>query len=597
MHLHLLDLLGVMAAAWAGGRLAARLGYPSVLGELLAGILLGPAVLGLLSETPAIAVLADLGVLLMMLYIGMEVDPAELRRASWAGLLAAAGGFAAPFLLCFGLARWWGHDLLPALFLGVAAGVTALAVNSRILVDLDLMQTRLAHVLMAAALATDTLCLVALGVVLGAAEAGGAAHLELPALAEALVRAVLFFAVAGLLARVVLPRWGRSVRRMLSGASRTAGVSLALFLAVGFAQLAEAMGLHGLVGAFLAGMLLREPALGRELAASLRHVVHDASIGFLAPLFFVTAGFAVQLGDLRGSLGEVVLLVLLATAGKVFGTMGAYALTGRGWREGLVLGAAMNGRGAVEVIVAGMALEAGLIDGALFTLLVVLAMLTTATVPLTLRWGVRWLRARGELVVAREGRSGTVIVGASDTAIALGKALEGSGPLCLVDSAEDHCRAARAAGLEAVHGSALDVEVLEAAGAGSAAVLIAVTPNASLNALVAETARRRLGVPTVHLVVSDRPDADAAAALRHLDAWPLFGRPIDLGEWDQRLRRGEVRVEPRPGGAEGSVAGASLPLAVLGLDGPRMYEGEATVGHDELVLALAPTAPVSAKTA
>ena len=586
MHLDLVNLLAVMVAAWAGGRLATRLGYPSVLGEILAGILLGPAALGLVEDSAALSVLAELGVLLMMLYIGMEIDPAELERASWGGLLAALGGFLAPFLLCFGLARWWGGDLLTALFIGIAAGVTSLAVNSRILVDLSIMGTRLAHVLMAGALVTDTLCLVALSIILGAAQEGGVEHLSLGALATSLGRAALFFAVTGVAGLYLLPRQGGPLLRFVARGSRTAGFTLALTLAVAVAWLAELLGLHGLVGAFIAGMFLRERSLGREMAAQLRHIVHDASIGFLAPIFFVTTGFAVSFRALRGDLSELLLLVLLATVGKVAGTLLAYLATGRGWREGLVLGAAMNGRGAVEIIVAGIALDAGIIDERLFSMLVFLAILTTATVPLTLRWGVAWLRRRGELVAGRESRRGVVVVGAGRTARELARVLGQGRPLCLVDSSVDHCREAREEGLEALRGSALDLEVLEAAGAASAALVVAATSNASVNALVARLARQHYGVPEVIVALAD-PE-EGADALRHLGAALLFGRGVCLVEWDQRLRDGEVAAAEVAAESVRSLSGDEvLPLAVVGPEGPRPFLGRCAVAAGERLVVLA----------
>ena len=137
MHLDIVNLLLVLMAAWGAGKLAARVGYPAVLGELLAGILLGPPLLGLIHASPALSVLAEVGVLLMMLYIGMEIDPRELKKASWGGLLAALGGFITPFVLCFGLVMWATGSLVAAFFVGIAAGVTSLATKSRILVDLD----------------------------------------------------------------------------------------------------------------------------------------------------------------------------------------------------------------------------------------------------------------------------------------------------------------------------------------------------------------------------------------------------------------------------------------------------------------------------
>ena len=155
-----LNLLLVLIAAFAGGRIAVRVGYPAVLGEIIMGIALGPPLLGLLHASDALMVLADLGVLLMMMFVGMEVDLKELRRSSKGGLYAALGGFIIPFALGVAVLLLWGEPLIAALFVGVAMGVTSLATKSRILTDLGILDTRIASVMMAGALVADTLSLL-----------------------------------------------------------------------------------------------------------------------------------------------------------------------------------------------------------------------------------------------------------------------------------------------------------------------------------------------------------------------------------------------------------------------------------------------------
>lgn len=136
MELSILNLLLVLFVAWIGGQIAARLGYPSVLGELIAGIIFGPPLLGILYGSEAINVLAELGVLMMMLYIGMEIDPRELGKASKGGVLAALGGFIVPFALGMWIVVASNGTTIAGVFVGMAMGVTSLATKSRILVDL-----------------------------------------------------------------------------------------------------------------------------------------------------------------------------------------------------------------------------------------------------------------------------------------------------------------------------------------------------------------------------------------------------------------------------------------------------------------------------
>ncbi len=535
MELDLLNLLAVLVVAWLAGLLASRLGYPAVLGELLAGIVLGPPLLGLLEGGEALAVIAEVGILLMMLYIGMEIDPSELGRASKGGLLAAVGGFITPFVLCYLLVVALGFPPLAGVFVGLAAGVTSLATKSRILVDLQLLDTRIAHVMMAGALVADTVSLVLFAVVLGVAENG---VFEAGRLVSVLTGALAYFAVATLVGLKVLPWLGRKLEQV---PGRTAKFMAILLVMLVYAEGAHLVGMHGILGAFLAGLFLRESVLGRSLSQEIMHVVRDVSIGFLAPVFFVTAGFAVSLSVFQTDLLLLVGLVGLASVGKVIGTALFYIPTGHGWREGTVIGLGMNGRGAVEIIVAQIALSMGLISQDLFSILVFMAIATTALVPATLKWGVAWLRSRGDLARSSEERSGTLIVGGGPTARLLGRTLaEHGAEVRLVDSSADHVVAAERDGLKAVRGSALDERVLSEAGAAHVRTLIAVTANPEVNALAAQLARTTFAVPDLYLL--DRGHADHAALAGHLGTAVLFDGPTRLDAWDMRIAEGEVGV-------------------------------------------------------
>lgn len=542
MELSLANLLLVLLAGWLAGWGATRLGYPSVLGELLIGILLGPPLLGLLHGSDALAVLAEIGILLMMLYVGMEIDPRELGRASWAGLLAALGGFITPFVLAYFTMIYFGTPPTGAVFVGIAAGVTSLTTKSRILVDLRLLDTRVAHVLMAGALVSDTISLIVFAALLGALETGA---LSAAGVAIVGLKVVLFFVATLLIGLRVFPYLGRKLTE-IGLASRTFHFTFVLLLAVFFGELAHIAGLHAILGAFMAGLFLRDNVLGRSLSHDLMGAVREASIGFLAPIFFVTAGFQVSLGVFADNLDLLVAIVGVATVGKIAGTAAFYAFSGNGWREGLTIGAGMNGRGAVEIIVAGIALEAGLISTEVFSILVFMAIFTTATVPFLLKWGTDWLRRRGELVPAKHQRKGTVLLGAGPTARALAKALEPAEPVHLVDTNASRCQAAEKEGLRVTCGNALRDQVLGEVDAGDSGTFIAVTPNSEVNALVAQIARSTFSIGRVLLLQEGVERSGHRASLEHLNAETLFGGPISLSDWDRRIASGAVQEERIP---------------------------------------------------
>lgn len=536
MEFSIVNLLLVLLSAWIAGNLVSRLGYPSIFGELAAGIVLGPPLLGLLHASEALDVLAEVGVLLMMLYIGMEIDPKELFKASWGGMLAAIGGFITPFALAYLVVVALGGTVAAGLFVGIAAGVTSLATKSRILVDLKLLDTRIAHVLMAGALISDTLALLVFAVIIGLFDATG---LSVEGVALVALRAVLFFGVVTFLGlKLFPPLWRRLTRAGLTG--RTFNATLILLIALLFAEFAELAGLHAILGAFLAGLFLREgTVLEPRLSRELNELVHDISIGFLAPIFFVTAGFHVSLNVFQSDLLLLLAVTAVATLGKIFGTALFYLPSGHGWREGLTVGAGMNGRGAVEIIIAGVGLELGVISSEIFSILVFMAIFTTATVPILLKWTTDWLDSRGELVRARDLRQGTLIMSAAPTARLLARTLADTEPVWLVDKNQYNCAVAEREGLNAICGDALDEEVLEQAQARQSRRFLAITPNAEVNVLAAQLARDAFMVPEVQVLLSGEEDSlHAVVAKSGIET--IAADWHEITEWDQWVAAGEV---------------------------------------------------------
>ena len=535
--LSILNLLLVLLSALIAGNISKRLGYPSIFGELAAGIILGPALFDILQASEALDVLAEVGVLLMMLYIGMEIDPKELFKASWAGMLAAVGGFITPFALTYFAVTYLGGSVGAGLFVGIAAGVTSLATKSRILVDLKLLNTRIAHVLMAGALIADTMALIVFAAIIGIFDAGGLSFQELGLVAG---KAVVFFAVVFVIGlKVFPPFWHRLTRAGFTG--RTFNATVILLIALLFAEMAELAGLHAILGAFMAGLFLREgTVLEPKLSHELNELVHDVSIGFLAPIFFVTAGFFVSL-DVFFSDALIMLIVVtvLATVGKIIGTALFYLPSGYGWREGLTVGAGMNGRGAVEIIIAQIGLEAGIITSEIFSILVFMAIFTTATVPIFLKWTTEWLDRRGELVRSTEQRKGFLILGAAPTARLLARHLSQDGPVWLIDKNQHNCELAEAEGLNVILGNALDEDILQRADAESIRTFLALTPNPEVNVIAGNLARDVFAIP------------DIGVLLTHAN--PLLRRAVerqgfrsintvweDITEWDKSIEHGEV---------------------------------------------------------
>lgn len=375
------------------GRVLARalrpLGQPPVVAEVLAGIALGPSLLGAVapsarafllpdSAVPALSVLAQAGVALYMFVVGVELDVRPLARHARVILATATASIVVPFGLGVGLAGWLDPGLagpgtsapLLALFVGVALSITAFPVLARILQDLRLTATPIGAIALSCAALNDVAAWCLLAVLAGIARAdGGQAAATL-----ALTAGFVAVSVAG-----VRPRLSAWLARRDDHPSTEA--ILVLGAAVS-AWITHVAGVHALFGAFLFGGLVPHD---HPAAARLARRITTGVTPWLLPAFFALTGMRTHVGalDSWGAWGQCGAIVLVATAGKIGGTMAGASWSGLPWRQAATLGALMNTRGLMELIVLSVGLELGLISPVLFTMMVIMALATTlSTAPL-----------------------------------------------------------------------------------------------------------------------------------------------------------------------------------------------------------------------
>jgi len=275
---------------------------------------------------------------------------------------------------------------------------TSLATKSRILADLELLDTRIANVLLGGALASDVGVLIAFAGVDSYVTAGGLDPNEIGVI---LLQAFGFFAVTLLIGYRFLPIAWRYIERQREHygfVDRTTAFTFALLVSLLFAQLATLADLHMIIGGFMAGMFLRQSDVEPGLYEHMHTVMYDLAMGLFAPVFFVTVGFQITFDVFFDSFVVLAVLVAIAFLGKIIGSWLFSLPTSLTSLEGLVVGFGMNGRGTVEIIIAQVAYEAGVIDAELFSILVFIAVFTTALVPVTVTWGVGLLEAADELV-------------------------------------------------------------------------------------------------------------------------------------------------------------------------------------------------------
>lgn len=362
-------LVLVMATAKLLGEGVQRLGQPAVLGELLAGVLLGASGLGVLDPSePVLHALSELGVLILLFEIGLHTDLRSLARVGGAATTVGAVGMALPFAFGFWVSRALGLDVLPATVAAAALTATSIGISARVLSDVGELDSPEGQVVLGAAVLDDVGGLVILSVVSGIA-AGGA--LTVGGVAATTAIALGFVAGALVLGRLVVPPLFRVFARM-RGAGTLAVFGLAFAFAL--AWLAQAAGSAMIIGAFAAGLVLHDTPQRAEIERSVTTVGH-----FVVPIFFAVVGASVDLGALaaREPLTIGGALIAVAIVGKF---LAGYAPVWFRGRKALV-GAAMIPRGEVGLIFAQMGLASGALTPALFGAVALMVLATTFVSP------------------------------------------------------------------------------------------------------------------------------------------------------------------------------------------------------------------------
>jgi Kef-type K+ transport system membrane component KefB len=388
----LLALLVIIVAARLAGAAFRRIGQPPVIGEVIAGIVLGPSLLGRVSPdayafllpptvAPFLQVIAQVGVILYMFLVGLELNPVHLRRSPQTALAISHASIVVPFLLGSALALHL-YPLLAtgdvpftpfALFLGVSMSVTAFPVLARILTDRRMQATPIGVMALTCAAVDDVTAWCLLALVVSVVQARGESALQTLLLTAGYIAFV--FLVLRPALRGIVPRLERRLDAA-SGHKAQNAMAFVFVLLLASALATESIGIHALFGAFLLGAVMpHDSQLARELARRLEDIV----VVLLLPAFFAFSGMRTQVQLVSGAEQWLLcgLVIAVACVGKFGGTAIAARLSGLPWRDASALGILMNTRGLVELIVLNVGLDLGVISPTLFAMLVVMALVTT----------------------------------------------------------------------------------------------------------------------------------------------------------------------------------------------------------------------------
>lgn len=366
----LLQLALIVAATKLAGVLSAKLNQPTVFGKLLAGIIIGPSLLGLIEPNEVIKGLAEIGVIVLMFLAGLETDLEEFKKVGVGATVSAVGGVLLPMLFGALYALQSGYSFLIALFIGIVLTATSVSISAQTLRELGRLQSPVGMTILGAAVIDDVLGIVVLTLVLGLAGAGGG----FTAVAIVIVKMIAFFVLSLTLGKIIvrpLLRWASDlpVTESLAAAALVFGLIMAF--------LAEASGVANITGAYIAGLLIGLTDFKKKVTRQMETV----GFTFLVPVFFVSIGLVAQVKSIGSGWVFLVVLTLIAIFTKVIGCGLGAKITGFDFHDSLAIGTGMISRGEIALIIASIGLTRSLIDQPLYTAIVAVVLVSTIVTP------------------------------------------------------------------------------------------------------------------------------------------------------------------------------------------------------------------------
>lgn len=365
----LIDLLIVFAAGKIAGEIFERLRQPAVIGELIAGIIIGPGLLGWVTPGEVLSTVATMGVIVLMFAVGLETRPSELFKVGVRALVVGCVGIVLPMIAGYYFGTALGLGATESIFIGTALVATSVGITARVLADRGFLSTTEARIILAAAVIDDVLGMLVLSFAIGSVRGG----VDIGHMAVLVAQVALFIGFEVWLAPIIVKRHGHLLDKLKIP---NAGFVVALIVMLSMAALSEAIGLAGIVGAFFAGMMFAETEDRWELARQTRPLYE-----WLVPYFFVVTGMAVKPELFRSS--EVLVpglaLAAIAILTKIVGCgLGAW---GMGWKRMVAIGVGMVPRGEVGLIIASTGLAMGVLGNASYAMIILVVVLTTVVVP------------------------------------------------------------------------------------------------------------------------------------------------------------------------------------------------------------------------
>lgn len=388
-HTFFLNLLAILLTARLFAELAVRMKSPAVIGELMAGVVLGPSLFGWIEPNQVIKLLAEIGIILLLFQVGLETDVRRLANSGRKAVVVAIGGFVGPFVLGFALAYWvFELSSLVSLFIGGTLTATSIGITVRVLSDLKRQQEKEGQIVLGAAVLDDVMGVVLLAILYEFSVEGGIAFASV---GKVLIFVGAFFVLAPLAARLISLLINRfDSLSGISGLIPTSIVSLVLF----FAWLAHAVGAPELLGGFAAGLALSRRfflpfGLALRTNEQFAHRIESQMkpiVQLFTPIFFVTIGLSLNFREIDWSSPFIWNFSLLFFIVAILGKFAGAILVDESWRMRSYIGLAMLPRGEVGLIFTELGHVSGILSNEIYTGMVIVIALTTLIPPLVMKW-------------------------------------------------------------------------------------------------------------------------------------------------------------------------------------------------------------------
>ena len=380
----------ILVAARLLGEFCQRLRMPPLVGELAAGVIIGPYVLNLVTPSDSLNVISDLAVFFLMLLAGLQMDPREIRKAGLRAGVLSAIAFSIPYVGGFAIASLFGLGIVQSMFVGLLLSITAVPVTTIVLMQFGILETKLGNTIITAAVINDIFSLVLLSIVLSLNEATGAPVNIMEQTINTIIKISLFIGAIFLVdilfrkANLWLQRRGAYFFEKLQTKEAAFGILLISTILVSvIAQVV--IGLHFIIGTFFSGLIVYKEIIRKENFERVYGIISAITFGFFAPIFFAVIGININMDSIVNNLPFFIVLAIVAVVTKVGGGYIGSRLIKFSKEESLAIAFIMNGRGMVELVIAAIGFSAGIIDSTIFSITVTIGWATTIMAPILSR--------------------------------------------------------------------------------------------------------------------------------------------------------------------------------------------------------------------